>query len=313
MRHVWNAEGFVAFHCTVDDIHRVATQQQVDERSAGALPALDFVLAHSVDEIVLLARTELRELAAAVERLTRIVDGGNRTSIKAGIGWANIEDACFEQCFFRRNRELLIDEMGNTCGTRARNERLTQCLDSSASFAWSSLNGTSCAYASRADIIISTPPTVNANTPAAVPFRKSRRSIEFIVSSLIADRSPDRPEPLPANVVPLASSATLAESSIDILLWRIPLNSRVFWMLLPRSANVSAQVQRGRAPPMSTFSFVAMVTTSCPARYAACMGACVRGEEEHAICDILRLPGPAERYPGFGHFVRIDRHVASGR
>ena len=40
------------------------------------------------------------------------------------------EDARFEQCFFRRNRELLIDEMGNTCGTRARNEGLTQRLDS---------------------------------------------------------------------------------------------------------------------------------------------------------------------------------------
>jgi hypothetical protein len=57
---------------------------------------LDFVLAHSVDEIVLLAWTELRELSAAVNRLARVVDGSNRTSIKAGIGWANIEDACFE-------------------------------------------------------------------------------------------------------------------------------------------------------------------------------------------------------------------------
>src|ERR1700730_1532829 len=130
MRHVWNADGFVAFHRSVDDIHRVATQQQVDERSAGALPALDFVLAHRVDEIVLLARTELRELAAAVKRLARVVDGGDRTSIEAGIGWANVEDARFEQCFFRRNGELLIDEMGNPCFTRARNDGLAQRLDS---------------------------------------------------------------------------------------------------------------------------------------------------------------------------------------
>src|ERR1700720_3706748 len=112
MTHVWDAEGFVAFPRALDDIHGVTTQQQVDERSAGALPALDFVLAHSVDEIVLLARTQLRELTAAVKRLARVVDGGNRASIKAGIRWANIEDARFEQCFFRRNRELLMDEMG---------------------------------------------------------------------------------------------------------------------------------------------------------------------------------------------------------
>jgi hypothetical protein len=55
MRHVWNAEGFVAFHRSVDDIHRVAAQHQVDERSAGTLPPLDLVLAHGIDEIVLLA------------------------------------------------------------------------------------------------------------------------------------------------------------------------------------------------------------------------------------------------------------------
>src|SRR5260370_7006400 len=106
MRHVRYAEGFVAFHRPIHDIDSVTAQHQVDERSAGALPALDFVLAHSVDEIVLLVRTESRELAAAVERLTRIVDSGNRTSIKAGIGWANIEDPCFEQRFFGRNGQL---------------------------------------------------------------------------------------------------------------------------------------------------------------------------------------------------------------
>jgi hypothetical protein len=79
-----------------------------------ALPALDFVLAHSVDEIVLLARTQLRELTAVVKRLARVIDGGNRTSIKACVGWANIEDAYFEQCLFWWNRELLIDEISCT-------------------------------------------------------------------------------------------------------------------------------------------------------------------------------------------------------
>jgi len=35
-----------------------------------------------------------------------------------------------------------------------------------------------------------------------------------------------------------------------------------------------------------------------------------QGEEQNPIRDILRLPGPSERYPGFGHFVRIDRRIA---
>jgi hypothetical protein len=39
----------------------------------------------------------------------------------------------------------------------------------------------------------------------------------------------------------------------------------------------------------------------------------VRGEEENPVCNILRLPGPSEWYPGFGHFVRVDRRIAPGR
>src|SRR5260370_39027861 len=110
MRHVRYAEGFVAFHRSVNDVDGVAAQHQVDERSAGALPALDLVLTHGVDEIVLLARTELRELSAVVNRLARVVDRGNCASLKAGIGWANMEDARFAQCFFRRNGGLLLAE-----------------------------------------------------------------------------------------------------------------------------------------------------------------------------------------------------------
>jgi hypothetical protein len=124
MRHVWNAEGFVAFHRPIHDIDSVTAQHQVDERSSGALPALDLVLTHGVDEIVLLARTELREIAAAVQRLARVVDSIDRSAIEVGVGRANIEDARFEQCFFRRNRKLLIDEVSDTCRTRTGDKRL---------------------------------------------------------------------------------------------------------------------------------------------------------------------------------------------
>src|SRR5215831_15905344 len=129
MRHVWNAKGFVALHGSVDDIDGVAAQHEVDEGSTGSSPALDLVLTHSVDEIVLLARTELREFAAAVDRLTCAVDSIDRSAIEVGVGRANIEDARFEQCFFRRNRKLLIDEVSDTCRTRTGDERLAQCLN----------------------------------------------------------------------------------------------------------------------------------------------------------------------------------------
>src|SRR5262245_7179526 len=65
--HVGNAEAGIAFHGAVDDVDGVAAQHQIDEWSAGPLPAFDLVLAHGVDEAALLRRRELREGAAVVE------------------------------------------------------------------------------------------------------------------------------------------------------------------------------------------------------------------------------------------------------
>src|SRR5215472_10988502 len=127
MRHVRNAEGFVAVHRSVNDIDGIAPQYQIDERCPGTLPTLDLVLAHGVDEVVLLGRTELCEFAAAVERLARIVDGAQRSAIEIGVGRANVKNARFEQGFLRRNGKLLIDEISDTCRTRAGDERLAQC------------------------------------------------------------------------------------------------------------------------------------------------------------------------------------------
>jgi hypothetical protein len=50
VRHVGNAETGITIHGAVDDIDRVAAQQQIDERSGGALPIGEFVLSHRVDE-----------------------------------------------------------------------------------------------------------------------------------------------------------------------------------------------------------------------------------------------------------------------
>src|SRR5262249_44839585 len=88
---------FVALHGSIDDVDSIAAQHQVDKRPTRTLPALDLVLTHRVHEVVLLARTELAELAAAVERLARVVDGSDRSAIEVGVGRANIEDARFEQ------------------------------------------------------------------------------------------------------------------------------------------------------------------------------------------------------------------------
>src|SRR6516165_7741817 len=96
VRHVRNAEGLVALHGSVDDIDSIAAQNEIDKWSAGAAPALDLVLAHGVDEIMLFARTQPRKFAAAVDCLARIVNSARRSAIEVGIGRANIKDARLE-------------------------------------------------------------------------------------------------------------------------------------------------------------------------------------------------------------------------
>src|SRR6188472_1803933 len=111
MGHVGNAEAGIAIHGAVDDIDRVAAQQQVDEWSTRSLPAFDLVLAHAIDETALLGLADLRKISTAVERLAGAVDCGKGRAVKIRIGRANVEDARFEQRLVRRNRYLLVDEM----------------------------------------------------------------------------------------------------------------------------------------------------------------------------------------------------------
>src|ERR1700739_3534844 len=52
VRHVGNGELGVAVDGAVDHVDGVAAGHQIDERSGRALPAVDLVLAHAVDERV---------------------------------------------------------------------------------------------------------------------------------------------------------------------------------------------------------------------------------------------------------------------
>src|SRR5215470_6795195 len=78
--HVRDAEVLVALDRAVHDVDRVAAQQEVDEAGARALPAVDLVLAHEVDEVALLDRVELGELAA-VHGLAGAVHGADGGAI----------------------------------------------------------------------------------------------------------------------------------------------------------------------------------------------------------------------------------------
>jgi hypothetical protein len=100
------------------------------------------------------------------------------------------------------------------------------------------------------------------------------------------------------NAMQLASSATLAEFPIEILLWEIPLNSyfaETVALILRRLVS---------APPRSNAARHTAVNDQFSARHVTGR---VRGEEQHPICDVSRLASPAERCSGSSHLVGIDR------
>src|SRR5215470_13008516 len=127
--HVRNAEAGIALHGAVDDVDSIAAQHQVDERSPRPLPALDLVLAHIVDEAALLGFAELRKRPAVVERLAGAIDGAQRRAIEIRVGRADVEDARFEQRLLRRDRDLLIDEVGYSGLARTRDQRLAERVE----------------------------------------------------------------------------------------------------------------------------------------------------------------------------------------
>src|SRR6516164_7369172 len=124
--HVRNAEAGIALHGAVDDVDGIATQDQVDEWSTRPLPALDLVLAHIVDEAALLGLAELCKRPAVVERLAGAIDRAQRRAIEIRVGRAHVEDARFEQRLLRRDRDLLIDEVGYPGLARTRDQRLAE-------------------------------------------------------------------------------------------------------------------------------------------------------------------------------------------
>src|SRR5215471_309693 len=124
VRHVGNAQRFVARHRAVHHVDRIGAQQGVDERRWWPLPAFELILAHAVDKIVLVRRRQFDE--ALTLRLAHAIDGAERGTIEVRVGRPHIEDAGFEQRFLRWARNLLIDKLDDTGLTRAGSKSLAQ-------------------------------------------------------------------------------------------------------------------------------------------------------------------------------------------
>src|SRR5580693_7007435 len=87
MRHVGNAELGVAVHGAVDHVDGIRAQQEIDEGRRRALPTLDLVLPHRVDEVVLRGGVELAEAAAAVAALAGAIDRPDGSAVEIRERW----------------------------------------------------------------------------------------------------------------------------------------------------------------------------------------------------------------------------------
>src|ERR1700686_4139286 len=94
MRLIRHAEMGVAIHGAVDDVDRVGAQQEIDEWRPRALPGIKLVLAHQVDEIVLLAGAEGGESFTEFAKAGAF-DRAERDTIKVRVRWPHIHDARF--------------------------------------------------------------------------------------------------------------------------------------------------------------------------------------------------------------------------
>src|SRR5215813_4000821 len=125
---IGDAEHLVAFHRAVHDVDGIAAQDRVDERRGRALPAVDLVLAHVVHELDLLIGGRLGELVPE-HPLARAVDGAHRGAIEIHERRAHVEDARLQQRLLGRDRDLVVDEMGDAGRARALHERVADRLE----------------------------------------------------------------------------------------------------------------------------------------------------------------------------------------
>src|SRR3989442_150955 len=126
MRHVGNAEGSVALNRSVAHIDGIVAEHDVDEPPGWTLPAVDLVLTHGIHELAPLALIELGEPPAVAAGLARAIDRPEHRSVETRKGRPHVEDPRLEQRFLRRDRELLIHEVGNPRLPGTGNERLSQ-------------------------------------------------------------------------------------------------------------------------------------------------------------------------------------------
>src|SRR6516164_11695123 len=83
VRHIGNAERFIAFHRCVNDIDGVRAQHGIGRRTRSSSPALDLVLPHAIDKLALVRDRQLRKIPSE-DLATVCVDRDERTSVEIG-------------------------------------------------------------------------------------------------------------------------------------------------------------------------------------------------------------------------------------
>src|SRR5437016_6038440 len=83
MRHIRDAQRLVAFHRPIDDVDRIGAKDGIDDCTRPPGPALDLVLPHQIDELLLIGSHKLREIPPE-EFATCIIDRRDGGAIELG-------------------------------------------------------------------------------------------------------------------------------------------------------------------------------------------------------------------------------------
>src|SRR6516164_3169648 len=105
MRHIGNAQRFVTFHRSPDDVDCIGAKHGINRRAWPPCPAFNPVLPHA------------------------IVNRDDCCSVEIRKWRAEVEDPGLKKRFVRRHRKLLIDVVGDSGVPRLRHKRFTESLE----------------------------------------------------------------------------------------------------------------------------------------------------------------------------------------
>src|SRR5258708_32580367 len=128
MRHIGDAQRFVALHRAIYDVDGIRAKHGIDDCAwPPPGPVFNLALPHAIDKLSLIRSRQLREISSE-KFAAALVNRGNCGAVELREGRTEVEDAGLKERFLGRHRKLLINKVGDPGLTRLRHQCLAQRL-----------------------------------------------------------------------------------------------------------------------------------------------------------------------------------------